>query len=173
MLGPLVRRTLAPRGQTPKILVRGRHREKVSVIAALTLSPKRRRPGLYFRTVPNGSFDGAGVAAFLRQLLRHLRGEVIVIWDRWSGHGGAPVRSVLADNPRLTLEQLPAYAPVLNPVEHLRSHLKWSALSNFAPTDHRDLDRAIHPALERITRGQSLLLGFWRGARLRFDHWLC
>ena len=46
MLCPLVRRTLAPRGQTPKIFVRGRHREKVSVIAALTLSPKRRRLGL-------------------------------------------------------------------------------------------------------------------------------
>ena len=160
MLHPLVRRTLAPRGQTPKILVRGRRREKVSVIAALTLSPLRRRLGLYFRTVPNGSFNGAGVAAFLRQLLRHVRGKVVVIWDRWSGHRGPHVRAVLAGNPRLTLEQLPTYAPVLNPVEHLWSHLKWSALSNFAPQDHRDLDRAIHPAMEKITRGQSLLLGF-------------
>ena len=66
MLSPLVRRTLAPKGQTPRLLVRGRHREKVSVIAALTLSPKRGRRGLYFRTIPNGSFNGAGIAAFLR-----------------------------------------------------------------------------------------------------------
>jgi putative transposase len=173
MLCPLVRRTLAPRGQTPKIFVRGRHREKVSVIAALTLSPKRRRLGLYFRTIPNGSFNGASVAAFLRQLLRHLRGKVIVVWDRWSGHRGSDVRAVLADNPRLKLEQLPAYAPTLNPVEHLWSLLKWSELNNFAPKDHLDLDGAIHPALEKITRCRSLLLGCWQGARLRIPRWRC
>ena len=173
MLSPLVRRTLAPRGQTPQLFVRGRHREKVSVIAALTLSPIRRRFGLYFRTVPNGSFDGAGVAAFLRQLLRHLKGKIILIWDRWSGHCGSDVRAVLADHPRLKIEQLPVYAPVLNPVEHLWSHLKWSSLCNFAPKDHRDLDAAIAPALDAITGCQSLLLGFWRGAKLKLPRWLC
>jgi transposase len=173
LLSPLVRRTLAPRGQTPKLLVRGRHREKVSVIAGLSLSPKRNRLGLYFRTIPNGSFNGASVAAFLRQLLRHIRGKVIVVWDRWSGHRGPDVRSVLADHKRLRLEQLPAYAPVLNPVEHLWSHLKWSKLCNFAPKDATDLDKKIAPALKETMLDQSLLLGFWRGAKLGLSRWHC
>ena len=173
MLSPLVRRTLAPKGQTPRLLVRGRHREKVSVIAALTLSPKRGRRGLYFRTIPNGSFNGAGIAAFLRQLLRHVRGRVIVVWDNGSGHRGPDVRAALADHPRLELVSLPPYAPELNPVEYLWSHLKWCELCNFGPKDARELDRAIDPVIRKTMRSPALMLGFWRGARLRLPRWLC
>jgi len=32
LLMPLVRRTLAPRGHTPVLTVKGRHREKVSLV---------------------------------------------------------------------------------------------------------------------------------------------
>jgi transposase len=173
MLGPLVRRTLAPKGQTPHLLVRGRHREKVSAIAALTLSPRRYRLGLYFRTVVNGSFDGSGIAAFLRQLLRHLRGRVIVVWDRWNGHRGPDVRAVLDDHPRLRLESLPAYAPELNPVEYLWSHLKWAALCNFAPADATELGRKVDPVLKATTKRRSILLGCWRGAELPLPRCLC
>jgi transposase len=166
MLCPLVRRTLAPKGQTPQLLVRGRHRQKVSIMAALTLSPIRRRLGLYFRTLVNGSFNGARVAAFLRQLLRHIRGRILVIWDRWNGHRGPDVRAVEADHPRLKLESLPPYAPQLNPVEHVWSHLKWATLCNFAPADSEELDRAIGPALRTTAKQRSLLRGCWRGAKL-------
>jgi transposase len=173
MLGPLVRRTLAPKGQTPQLLVRGRHREKVSAVAALTLSPRRRRLGLYFRTVVNESFDGAAIAAFLRQLLRHLRGRVIVVWDRWNGHKGPDVRAVLDGNPRLRLESLPAYAPELNPVEYLWSHLKWSELCNFAPKDATELARNVGPVLTTTAKRRSILLGCWRGAELPLPRCLC
>jgi len=173
MLGPLVRRTLAPKGRTPKLLVRGRRRQKVSVIAALTLSPIRRRLGLYFRTIVNGSFKGATVAEFLRHLLRHIRGRIILIWDRWSGHRGPDVRAVLADHPRLQIEPLPTYAPQLNPVEHLWSHLKWSQLCNFGPDTAEELNDAIGPALRLTAKQRSILLGCWRGARLPLPRCLC
>ena len=52
LLSPLVRRTLAPRGQTPVLKTWGGHRERVSATAALTISPRRRRLGLYFCTYP-------------------------------------------------------------------------------------------------------------------------
>lgn len=171
MLGPLVRRTLAPRGQTPKLPVRGRHRQKVSVIAALTLSPRGRRLGLYFRTAVNGSFTGATVADFLRHLLRHLRGRVVVVGDRWSGHRGPDVRAVQAANPRLHLESLPAYAPELNPVEHLWSQLKWGRLANFAPDDADELDDRIRPELRSLTKRRDLLRGCWKGANLKLPRW--
>jgi transposase len=167
MLGPLVRRTLAPKGKTPQLIVSGQRRQKVSVIAGLTLSPRRQRFGLYFRTIPNGSFNGATVAAFVRQLLRHIRGRVILIWDRWSAHRGAAIQAVQADHPRLELVYLPAYAPELNPVEYLWSHLKWSELCNFVPKDADDLDKTIHPTLKKSSKKQRLLLGFWKGAELQ------
>jgi putative transposase len=173
MLNPLVRRTLAPKGKTPKLIVSGQRRQKVSVISALTLSPRRNRFGLYFRTIPNGSFNGASVADFLRQLLRHIRGRVILIWDRWSAHRCSVVKTVVADHPRLELQYLPAYAPELNPVEYLWSHLKWSELCNFVPKDADDLDRATWQSLQKTTQHQSLLLGFWRGAKLKIPRWLC
>ncbi|MBY0585804.1 hypothetical protein K2X85_01435, partial [bacterium] len=70
MLAPLVRRSLAPRGQTPILKQDGGHRQKVSVIAALSLSPRRRRPHLLFQSVPNAGYDGPRTALFLRYLLR-------------------------------------------------------------------------------------------------------
>jgi len=167
MLSPLVRRTLAPRGRTPQLVTSGQRRQKVSVISALTLSPLRNRLGLYFRTLPKGSFDGLGIAAFLRQLLRHIRGRAIVVWDRWAAHRGSAVKAVRTANPRLKLEELPAYAPELNPVEYVWSHLKWSELCNFVPKDADHLDRTIKPTLKKASRKQSLLLGFWEGAKLR------
>ena len=57
----------------------------------------------------------------MRQLLRHLRGKVIVIWDRGNMHRGDPIRQLLRDYPRLSIEELPPYAPDLNPVEQVLS----------------------------------------------------
>ena len=86
LLNPLVRRSWALRGKTPVIGGDGGHRKKVSVIGAVSVSPAARRLGLYFATLPDGYFDAEAVVAFLRDLLRHLRGKVVVVWDG----GGEP-----------------------------------------------------------------------------------
>jgi transposase len=57
MMAPLVRRAWAPRGQTPSLAQAGGHREKVSVAAALWLSPRRDHLGLSFHTPADGYFD--------------------------------------------------------------------------------------------------------------------
>ena len=75
LMAPLVRRTWAPRGQTPELDQCGGHRQKVSVAAALWLSPRRDRLGLYFQTLPNGYFDNWYVTAFLEAMLRELTGR--------------------------------------------------------------------------------------------------
>lgn len=116
LLIPTVRRTWAPRGQTP-IHRHHQKREKVSVISALTVSPMRQHMGLYFRCLPDANFDNIAVADFLRYLLKHLRGFVIVIWDNGRHHKGDAIRSFLRRNRRIWLEALPPYAPELNPDE--------------------------------------------------------
>ena len=73
------------------------------------------------------------MVAFLRGLLRHLRGRVIVIWDGGSNHKGPAIREVLRTFPRLHLERLPGYAPDLNPVEMIWAYLKHGRLANFVP----------------------------------------
>lgn len=165
-MAPTVRRTQAPRGKTPVIKQRAAYREKVSVIAALSLAPHRNRLGMYFETRPKGYFDSVGVAGFLRKLLRHLRGKVVVIWDNGNMHKGEPIRAVLRDFDRLTLERLPPYAPDLNPVEWLWSYLKYGEMANFAPRDAAHLDGVVTGHLESIRRKPERMRGFYAGAKI-------
>jgi transposase len=143
LLSPLVRRSLAPRGQTPILKVPGGHRQKVSCIAGLSLSPRRRRLGLYFQTHPYQHINNQRVAVFLCDLLRHLRGRIIVVWDNGPMHKGEPIRRLLARHSRLQIEWLPPYAPELNPVEALWNHIKYGQLANFIPPDVEELDTAV------------------------------
>jgi PIN domain nuclease of toxin-antitoxin system len=57
------------------------------------------------------------VCVFLRELLRHLRGPVIVLPDNSSTHKGEPLQKLLRQHPRLSIEYFPSYAPDLNPDE--------------------------------------------------------
>jgi hypothetical protein len=57
--------------------------DRLSALAALTVSPKRQHVGLDLRFQPD-NFQAIDVADFLRALLRHLRGPIILLWDRGS-----------------------------------------------------------------------------------------
>jgi hypothetical protein len=72
----------------------------VSVVGALSVSPVRHHLGFYFRTLVDGSFGAAEVVEFLRDLLRHLRGKGVVIWDAGSNHKGPLIRDFLKACPK-------------------------------------------------------------------------
>src|SRR5512135_861086 len=86
LMAPLARRTGSPRGPTPDLVQTSGPREKVSVAAALWLSPRRDRLGLYSHTLANGSFDNWYVTAFLEAMLQELTGRFVVVWDGGSMH---------------------------------------------------------------------------------------
>jgi len=167
-LNPEVRRTWAPVGQTPVLEVSGRRHDKVSVIAAVTVSAAARHVGLYFQTDPDGYFSNVGVAGFLRALLRHLRGKVVVLWDKGNNHRGDPIRELLARHERLNIEELPAYSPQLNPVEYVWSYLKHGLLPNFAARDVRHLDEVVTQHLGETKCNHYLLRSLWGGSELPF-----
>lgn len=167
-INPLVRRTWAPRGRTPVLTGFGRHRDKVSTIAAISVAPTRRRVGLYWRTDPDHYIDAAAVVAFLRGLLRQLRGKVMVVWDGGSNHKGPLVRELLSRYPRLHLERLPAYAPDHNPVEFVWSHLKHGLMANFVPRDVRNLDQVVRGHLAGLGGNPGLIRALWSGSKLPF-----
>ena len=167
-LNPTVRRSQAPKGQTPVLESFGGHRDKVSAIAALSVSAKARRVGLYFATETDRYLSNVEVADFLVDLLRHLRGKVVVVWDGGPNHKGEPIRAVLHRYPRLRLERLPAYSPELNPVEWLWSYLKYGKLANFVPAGVSHLDDVVLGHLIDSKFQQSLLRQLWKGSDLPF-----
>ena len=167
-MNPLVRRTWAPRGKTPVLARFGRHRNKVSTIAALSVSPQLRHLGLHWRTDAHHYVDAAAVVRFLRDLLSFLPGRVIVIWDNGSNHQGALLREFLATRAgrRLHLERLPAYAPELNPVEWVWAHVKHGRLANFVPCHVRHLERVVQGHLLAVGKAPGLLRQLWKGSDL-------
>jgi len=146
----------------------GRHRDKVSTIAAISVAPHRRRVGLYWRTNARHYIDAAGVVAFLRDLLRHLRGKVIVVWDGGSNHKGPLIREFLGQYPRLHLERLPSYAPDHNPVEMIWSYLKHGLMANFVPRHVRHLDQVVRAHLIGLGKDPELIRSLWAGSKLPY-----
>ena len=168
MLNPLCRRSWAPKGRTPVLPVRGRHREKVNVIGALTVSPQARRLGLYFATDAEHTYNSLNVIRFLMDLLRQLPDKVIVIWDGASTHQGHLMREFLAMHPRLTLRRLPPYCPMLNPMESVWGWLKYGKLANFAPNDAEEIDEWAIEYLIELQHDRKLLRSLWKGSELPF-----
>lgn len=142
-------------------------REKVSVAAAVWLSPTRDRLGLYSHTLANGYFDSWLMAAFLEAMLKDLAGRFVVVWDGGPMHKGDPIRDLVdhfAD--RLDLERLPPYAPMLNPVEPLWSWLKWGRLTNFAPKDAAEIESRVVAELTKVREDQAFLRNLFHASDL-------
>ncbi|PYV20511.1 MAG: IS630 family transposase [Acidobacteria bacterium] len=162
LLIPNVIKTWAPRGQTP-VLRHAYRRERISVISGVSVSPQRQHLGLYYQ-LWFGNIRQEEVCLFLRHLLRHLRGPVVVLVDNSPTHKGEPLDQLLREHPRLRLERFPSYAPELNPDEGVW-HLAKHDLANGCPKDLDDLMEDLVRSIER-TRASSKQL---RGCVLQSD----
>jgi len=167
MLTPTVRRTLAPRGKTPVLHSWDRH-DRISAISAITVSPSRKRVGLYFRLLPDDiNVHGEDTVEFLRELRRQLPVPMTVLWDRGNVHDRSKaVRAFLAENPAIETERFPGYAPETNPDEGVWGYTKYGRLANFAPEDTAALRAALVAELERLHRRPKLLGSFIRHAKV-------
>jgi transposase len=167
MLTPLVRRTFAPRGQTPIQKCWDRH-DRISAISAITLSPERQRLGLYFRLLEdNRNVRAEDIVEFLRLLRRQIQRPLDVIWDRINIHDNSRlVRQYLSRNSQVRTHRLPAYAPELNPDEGVWNHTKFARLANYAAADARELRRTVQEELERLRTRKDLLGSFVRHSGL-------
>ena len=112
-------------------------RDRISAIGCITASPSRRRLGLYTR-FHSKNICGAQVIEFLRHLLRHLRGHVVVVWDGGKIHRSQEVVAFLGSQSRLHAHRFPSYAPELNPQEQVWTHGK------------RDLSNSVHEGLDTL-----------------------
>jgi len=164
MLQPLVRRTLAPRGQTPILECWDRH-DRLSVISALTLAPQRQRIGLYF-DIHSHNIRADDVYRFIQTIRGRLRRKIILVLDRWSVHRAA-IRHLLERHARnIDIELLPAYAPELNPTEQIWNHTKYADLANYIPDDIHELGVEVAGSILQTRSKPALLRSFFNWAGL-------
>jgi transposase len=160
MLTPLVRRTLAPRGQRVVMRCSAKH-DRVSAISCVTLSPQARHVGLYFGRWINQNVRGADVVEFLKYLTQQAGGKWTVVWDRNNIHGRSKaVGAWLAKHPQVVVEDFPAHDPDANPDEWVWSWAKYGKLCNLCPADVEELYEAVLDALEDLKHHPSLLASF-------------
>jgi transposase len=168
LMMPVLRRTWAPCGATPLVSVGARFHDKVSGIGALVVSPRRRQLTLALALYPRRNIRGPQVLRVLRHLARHVRGRVLLVWDRGRAHKHQIVRAWLAAHPRWHIVWFPPYAPDLNPVELLWSYLKYGRLANFAPDTVDDIRGHVSRERRRLARRPELLRSFFRHSALPF-----
>lgn len=164
-LRPARARTWARRGHTPIVRVAARGGRKLSV-AGIVAYRTGHRPRIIYRTMVHrghkGEPKGFGedhFAALLDAAHQQLGGPIVLVWDGLPAHKSARMRALIAARPWLRVYRLPGYAPELNPVENLWSHLK-RGLANLAPGGINDLLRTVKNRLKRIQYRPVLAHGF-------------
>jgi transposase len=160
LMAPHLRRTWAPIGETPILYQRTRSREKVSMIAAITVSPQRRRLGLCFSLLPNENVTVDNLIPFLRQLSVHLPRGFLLLWDRLASHKAIRMQQFLEGRKNIRSEFFPPYAPELNPVEGLWAYLKMNPLANLAAHDAVELSRFARSSTQQAQGNARLLRSF-------------
>jgi transposase len=166
MLTPTVRRTWAPKGSKPVLHCWDR-RDRLSAISGITVSPKTARLNLQFRLLPH-NVHADDVVNFLRQLKRQLGGPLTVLWDGSGVHSKAKlIKAFLAAHPEIVAENLPAYAPEINPDELVWGWSKHGRLANLAAEDTDQLAEHILDELVYLQEHPQLLASFLEKTKLR------
>ena len=151
---PMVVRTYAPVGETP-ILHENLTRDHLSAMSGITLE------GKLYMLEQDKSFKGEDVVRFLEHLMHQIPGKLLVIWDGSPIHRSRAVKEFLKSGAslRVKLEQLPAYAPDLNPDEGIWKHLKCVELKNLCCQSLAQLRVELRKAKERLRHKKHVILG--------------
>lgn len=151
---PAVTRTYAPVGQTP-VLNEQLSYDHISAMSAITTD------GRLLMMEQERSFKGEDVVRFLQHVLRQIPGKLLIIWDGSPIHRSKVVKRFLADGgaSRIQLEQLPGYAPDLNPDEGIWSHLKRVELKNVCCQNLQELKVELRRAKERLRHKRYVIFG--------------
>lgn len=149
---PGVVRTYAPRGQTP-VLRLPLTRDHLSVISGITPA------GQLLMLVQERPYKSPDIVRFLKHLLRHIPGKLLVIWDGAPIHRGQPVKDFLAQggSQRIRLERFPGYAPDLNPDEGIWNYLKHVELRNLCCQNLVQLRQHLRLATARLRHKRSVI----------------
>ncbi|WP_405412847.1 transposase [Streptomyces decoyicus] len=95
-----------------------------------------------------------------------LNAPIVLVWDRLGRHHVPQMQTFFAQQQWLTVFQLPAYAPDLNPAEGIWSLLKHGVLANVALANLVHLVRIVKRGLNQIQNRPHLIDGCLAETRL-------
>jgi putative transposase len=173
-LRPPKARTWGRRGRTPVVAVSGKGSGRISIAGLVCVRAGHRSRLIYRTKIHRGrkgerrSFAETDYAALLDAAHQQLGGPIVLIWDNLNTHTSAAMRALIAARDWLHVIRLPAYAPDLNPVEHVWSHVKRS-LGNLAVRGVDDLVSIVKNRLKRIQYRPGLTDAFFAHTGLTLD----
>jgi transposase len=158
---PAAVRTYAPRGQPPILRVPLTW-DHLSVISAITPD------GRLLMMIQKVAFNGTTIVRFLKHLLRHIGGQLLIIWDGLPAHRGQAVKDFLRQGAaqRIHLERLPGYAPDLNPDEGIWHYLKHVEMKNLCCHNLDELRHELRKAAARLRHKTDVILACFKQAHL-------
>lgn len=135
-------------------------RDHLSAISAIAPTGQ-----LYFH-LQKEAYTNATVVGFVRELLAHIPGKLLIFWDGGRIHQGPELRTLLSgpEGARVQFERLPSYAPELNPDELVWNQIKRVELRNVRCRNLNELHEAVQAAAERLKLRPDLVAGFVRHA---------
>lgn len=154
MVSP-IKRTWSPCGQTPVIKTSLNHHKRLNLFGAVLVPYRKKQLKLVIRS-HTCSLTGIQVIMFLKQLLRTISGDIVLVWDNHPIHKRKLVEDFIAQEPRLHVFWLPICAPELNPAEFVWTQLKRHT-ANTAPLDLAELRKNILAGIAKIRNSQDRL----------------
>ena len=159
---PARKSTWAPETQTP-VLEFNFAWKKLPVIGGLTLK------SIYFQ-LHESSIKSAQACGFIDHLRQHIGKPLLLVWDGLRAHWSKEVKAHIDSlKGSVRLEQLPAYAPELNPIEYLWGYIKGNDLANVCAKDLVELNVAARKAIIRTRKIKSHLRAFWLQSELNLS----
>jgi transposase len=142
--------TWALRGQQPEVPTSGK-RKGYKIFGLIDYFS-----GQFFYKSQTGRFNSESYAAFLLDVLSQTNKHVIVIQDGARYHTSKARQHFFAAHAdRLTIEQLPAYSPDFNPIEHLWKKVKKEATHLKYFPEFTDLQQEVDRALLHFAQTPS------------------
>lgn len=95
----------------------------------------------------------------MKHLLRQIAGKLLIIWDGLPAHRGQAIKDFLSAGAtqRIHLEQLPGYAPDLNPIEGIWQYLKYVEMKNLCCHTLDDLRYELRKAIARLRHKTDII----------------
>jgi len=151
-----LKRSWSPRGQTPTTRTSLNHHKRLNLLGGLLVSPRLRNVRLTVRSYQCSLCSGHAIA-FLKQVLRRVRGHIVLVWDNHKIHICPQTQNFIRAHPRLHVYHFPTCAPELNPVEFV-----WTQVSEhnagFAPHNMQELCSRTRAGVSRTRSSKKRLV---------------
>ncbi len=155
---PVLGKTWAPKGKTPKIKVTGK---KGGLCVTSAISPAGR---MVFR-IENHTIHAEDHIDFLKQIMKyHPHRKIIVIEDNAPPHIAKLVKIFVEENKnKIAVYYLPTYSPDLNPDEKVWKYLKNVKLKAHQARNKKEFKPLVQAKMQSIQKKPNTIKSFFIG----------